>query len=91
MEGMICLQKVVQGKNPNELIFEGYVPNYDHNRVYKFVFDGESICYTKSSITEFAKMQLAELLREEFGTPPYSYKRVKALLGNEKIYTLNFC
>lgn len=91
MDAMIQLQKIRKGNDEKVLIFDGYIPNYDHNRSCTFIFNGSRICYTNSSITEIAKSHLAEILKEEFGEPPYDYRKKKKQFGSGRIYTLEFC
>ena len=91
MKAIIELQKISKGKDENVLVFEGYIPNYDNSRSCRFIFDGVRICYTNSSLTDVAKAHLAENLKEEFGMPPYDYRKKKKQFGSGRIYTLEFC
>ena len=80
----------VSVKNKNyHLLFKGYVPSFDKNKIYEFDFIGTEI-YIFPEITELAQENLTKYLAKDFGYPPYNRKKVKDIFGNGKEYEVIF-
>jgi len=84
----VNLIKVGKGKNGNHLKFEGYVPTFDVNKLYKFEFYGTGI--ETNSLPEDFNKKLAKELSKDFGHAPFDVKSAKAIFDNGKEYTVDF-
>lgn len=67
---IILLESVQHGQTQNWLIFKGYIPQQNTNRLYEFKYCGTEL-NTNSYLTDDFKEQLRHVLNEKFGHPPF--------------------
>ncbi|HEL1737822.1 TPA: hypothetical protein TZM69_000388 [Streptococcus suis] len=80
---LIKLESVDYGRTKNWLVFKGFIPQHNINKLYTFEFCGTEL-NTGAYLTDSFKDQLQEKLIENFGYPPFSnLKGIQDKLGDE--------
>lgn len=82
---ILKLETVEYGKTQNWLLFRGFIPQYDINKLYTFEFCGTDLI-TSSYLTDAQVNQLRRILSERFGYPPYNDLRTIQFILNEEQY-----
>ena len=82
------MKSVKYGTNHNHLIFKGYIPRKDPNRLYDFEYIGTEIT-VNTYLPDEAIEQLLDALVEDYGYAPYDIKKVKKVFGSGKDYQVN--
>lgn len=85
---VIKLSSVDYGKTKNWLVFKGFIPQHDINKLYTFEFCGTEL-NTDAYLTDDFREQLLEKLDENFGYPPFSnLKGIQNKLSDENYYRI---
>lgn len=85
---VLKLKSVGHGKSQNWLVFKGFIPQHDINRLYTFEFCGTDLM-TSAYLTGDQETQLRETLIERFGYPPYNnLEEIEDKLTEERYYRI---
>lgn len=68
---VIKLDSVDYGKSKNRLVFKGYIPQKDINKLFNIEFCGTELD-SNTYLTDDQKGKLRKIFSERFGFPPYN-------------------
>ena len=86
MKHRISLIEVKNGTSAYSLIFKGYIPRLNSNKLYYFDYIGTEIKDTNAALIDFAKENLTIAIYEDFGGGPFDLEKVKQTFGTGKEY-----
>ena len=83
----IYVFSVTIGKNNNWLRFSAFVRRFDVNRKYYIDYCGTELAHSIPLTDEGANM-FRNMLKKDFGYPPFDIRKCRAILGKGKDYDI---